>query len=368
MQTIVPLRSLVALTAFATWTCACSSSGTGNTVPAVANVAPPASSLARFAKERVKIKEFADLPQYSGGYYPTALASLDGSLWVTDDIDQDFGENVVVRVATSGKGEQTYYYQGLSSEGASFYDIAGGPDGALWITDAYNRQILRLTTDGTYTGFPLSGYANPDSIVAGPDGALWFTINSSSGDEIGRITTKGRIATYSAGLSPGAEVLDIAAGSDGALWFTEYSGNRIGRITTHGKITEYSKGISPGCEPYSIAPGPDGALWFAELAGGRIGRIATTGKVTEYSRGITPTEEPNDLAAGPDGAIWFTEYESYASHQVRDSKIGRITMSGKITEYSKINPASGPTGIAQGPDGNMWFNASAVDRTGRAKP
>jgi streptogramin lyase len=43
-------------------------------------------------------------------------------------------------------------------------------------------------------------------------------------------------------------------------------------------------------------------------------------------------------------------------------------MSGKITEYSKINPASGPTGIAQGPDGNMWFNASAVDRTGRAKP
>lgn len=357
-------RSVVALAAFAAGVWGCSNSGNGSAVPAVTSAAPTALSFERFAKERVKIKEFADLPQYSGDYGPSSLASLDGALWVTDVIDQDFGENVVVEIATNGNSEAAYYYSGLSSEGASFEDISAGPDGALWITDSYNEQILRMTTDGTYTGFPVPGYASPEGIVAGPDRALWFAIYSQNG-AIGRITTKGRMTTYSSGLSPGGGEMGIASGPDQALWFTEFTGSRIGRITTRGKIVEFSKGISSGAEPYSIALGPDGALWFTEFAGGRIGRITTTGKVTEYSRGITPTERPVGIAEGPDGAMWFTEYETYDSYQVRESKIGRITMHGKITEYSKLASKSVPTAIVQGPDDDMWFVESNADRTGR---
>jgi virginiamycin B lyase len=131
-------------------------------------------------------------------------------------------------------------------------------------------------------------------------------------------------------------------------------------------VTEYSKGISKGAGPYSIAPGPDGALWFTERSGGRIGRITTAGKVTQYSTGITMGEEPFDLAAGPDGAMWFTEYVMVGSYQIQGSKIGRVTMKGAISEYSKgVTPTSGPTGIAAGPDGRMWFVESRTDRTGR---
>jgi virginiamycin B lyase len=346
--------------AFAVGACACSNTANGNAVPALTNAAPNASSTARFDNERVKISEFSDLPQYSGGYVPTQVTAASGALWVTDVIDQDFGENVVVRISTNGKSTATYYYGGVTSEGSSLDDIVAGPDGALWITDSYNGQILRMTTDGTYTAFPLTR-GTPLSIVSGPDRALWFTIALTGASEIGRITTKGKITTYAA--AGGA--IDLAVGSDGALWFTELTANQIGRITTHGKFTTYSKGISSGAQPYSIAPGPDGALWFTERAGGRIGRITTTGKVTEYSSGITPSEAPNDLAAGPDGAMWFTEYETYNSYQVRDSKIGRITMSGKVNEYSKFDASSEPTGIAVGPDGNMWFVESKADRSGR---
>src|SRR5580692_1700931 len=70
-----------------------------------------------------------------------------------------------------------------------------GPDGALWITDSYNSQILRMTTDGTFTSFPLA--RSPTSITVGPDKALWFTENTD-GSVIGRITTKGVIETYGA--------------------------------------------------------------------------------------------------------------------------------------------------------------------------
>jgi len=309
-----------------------------------------------FAKERVRIKEFADLPQYYGDYSPSAIASgPEHSLWVTDDIDQDYGENLVARIDTSGTLLKTFYYQGRSTEGSSFQDITAGPDGALWITDYYNSQIVRMTTDGAFSTFSLK--TEPLGITVGPDKALWFTEYSA----IGRITTKGSVTIYPAGELDD----DITAGPDGALWFTELTGNAIGRITTDGKITTYT-GISSGAGPYSIAAGPDGALWFTEATGGRIGRITTTGKITEYSRGITPTEEPNGIAAGPDGAMWFTEFESYNSYQIRESKIGRITMTGKISEHSRgLSGSSGPGDIVAGPDGNMWFVESYADRTGR---
>lgn len=316
------------------------------------------------SSERIKIRAFADLPRYSDYYGPSAVTSGSGSLWVTDVIDQDFGENVVVQIAPSGKMTNAFYYPGPSTEGSSFQDIALGNDGALWITDEYNIQVVRMTTQGSFTNYPLQRFGDPQGIVSGPDKALWFVADAGSDGVIGRLTTMGKFTFYASTLT----ARDIAVGSDGALWFTAPSNNAIGRMTTHGEVTEYTKGITSGANPYSIAPGPDGALWFTEALGARIGRITTHGKVTEYSKGITPSEEPVDLAAGPDGAMWFTEFVSYGSYSIRASMIGRITMNGKITEYSNgVASNSAPTTISQGPDGNMWFVESRADQTGRVK-
>jgi streptogramin lyase len=347
---------VVGLAGFIAGEAGCSSMG--GVVPGSIGIPARAHVPARFAPDRVKIEEFADLPRQSSGVYsPSGITSgPERSLWVTDVIDQDYGENAVVQIARSGKRLNTYYYQGLSTEGSSLAAIVEGSDGALWMTDYYNGQILRMTTDGTFTGYKLAN--SPIGITAGPDKALWFTEYAA----VGRITTKGRVSTYGAG----GFVEDIAAGPDGALWFTELTGNAIGRITTHGKITLYTKGISSGSGPYSIAAGPDGAMWFTESTGGRIGRITPNGKVTEYSRGITSTEEPSGIAAGSDGAMWFTEFEVYDSYEIRDSMVGRITMSGKISEYSKgVSGGSEPTAIVKGPDGNMWFVETRADEVGR---
>ena len=340
----------------------CSASGVSTPLPNSAATASGLTSLAVPGKDRVRIREFSDLPQYSDYYGPSAITSANGSLWVTDDIDQDFGENVVVQLTTSGKMTNAFYYSGPISEGASFRDIVQGSDGNFWIADSYNAQIVKMTPQGSFTNFPLPSYSFPDGIVSGPDKALWFAVQPGAGAAIGRLTVKGRFTLYPVTVTP----QDIAVGSDGALWFTAPYNNAIGRVTTDGKFTEYTKGISTGADPYSIAPGPDGALWFTEALGGRIARITTHGKVTEYSKGITPTEEPADLTAGPDGAMWFTEFESYGSYQIRASKIGRIATNGKVHEYSRgINPKAEPTTITPGPDGNMWFVESSADETGR---
>src|SRR5271163_3494667 len=121
------LTRIAALAAFAVELAGCSNAG--GLMPGTAGMQQRESF--PFARERVRIKEFADLPQYSNDYFPSAIASgPQHSLWVTDTIDQDYGENLVAQINTSGARLKTFYYQGLSTEGSSFQDITAGPDGA----------------------------------------------------------------------------------------------------------------------------------------------------------------------------------------------------------------------------------------------
>jgi streptogramin lyase len=331
---------------------------------------PPGAPVPTFVQPALRtrtIEEFRDLVR-SRAYSPMAIASgPNGDEWVTDNVDQDYGNSAVVEVTTSGKRVRVFDAYGIESEGTFLSDIAVGKDGALWITDSYNRQILRMTTKGTFTGYRLTLRETPDSIAAGPDKALWFTSNGDT-PSIGRITTDGAITMYSQGISAGAQLNDIVKGSDGAMWFTESVGDRIGRITAAGAITEYSQGITSGSQPWSIAVGADGALWFTELAGGRIGRMTTVGTVTEYSNGITPSERPYGIAAGPHQALWFTESVSVgSSYESNDARIGRITTDGAITEYSGFKQRSYPTDIVLGADKNIWFVETNASRLGRVE-
>jgi virginiamycin B lyase len=347
------------LTGLATVAAGCSNVGSGSATPIVGNGIKDSTSLPLAARERVRIRQFSDLPGGYSYYFPTSVAAAGGKLWVIDSVDQDYGLDAIVGIATSGKRTNTFH----SKYGTGPNDIAAGPDGALWMADGYGGNIIRMTTQGKFTYYPAGRYIYPYNIANGPDDALWFTAASAENGVTGRITTGGAVTIFTAA----AETWDIAAGSDGALWFTEPYVNRIGRITTNGKITEY-----PGINaPYSIASGPDGALWFTEHSqgigsnGNGIGRITTQGHATFYSSGISPAEVPVDIAAGSDGAMWFTESED-ASHGA--AEIGRISVSGKIAQYSKnLDPQGGPSGITAGPDGNMWFVETNADKTGRVK-
>jgi streptogramin lyase len=142
------------------------------------------------------------------------------------------------------------------------------PGGAV-VKQGHVTEFSAGITAGTYL----------EAITAGPDGNVWFTENV--GGRIGRITPTGEIAVFS--LSPvdfgdgtlyGASPSGIITGPDGNLWFTEGVG--IGRITPKGKVTEFSAGISK--ETKSITAGPDGNLWFTEVdeqGNGQIGRIGS---------------------------------------------------------------------------------------------
>ncbi len=122
------------------------------------------------------------------------------------------------------------------------------------------------------------------------------------------------------------------------------------------KFTEYSI-PNPASDPIEITAGPDGNLWFAEWSG-KIGRITPSGQITEFS----PPETGNlaGIAAGPGGNLWFTARY--------DNKIGRITPDGQVTEFRIPSEDAEPIDITAGPDGNLWFAESGANKIGRITP
>ena len=96
---------------------------------------------------------------------------------------------------------------------------------------------------------------------------------------------------------------------------------------------------------FGICAGPDGNLWFTEPEPNKIGRITPSGTITEFS---IPTAGSfvAHIVAGPDGNLWFIERGG----------IGRITPAGLVTEFAPPTAnAQLDGGIAAGPDGAIWF-------------
>ena len=219
--------------------------------------------------------------------------------------------------------------------------IVGGPDGALWFTEAVGNKVGRITTDGTITNeytIPTAA-SGLDDIAIGPDGNPWFA--ESAGNKIGSIDLSGTI-TESAPLAPGSQPISVVAGPDGNAWFTEHGTGKVGRMTPDGAVTEYSAGITG--RPLVITAGPDANLWFTESPGNKIARLdPADGSVQEYT---VPTFQsaPWEIAAGPDGKLWFTERVA--------GKIGRITTDGDFSEYAIPSQNSMPNTIRPGPDPN----------------
>lgn len=177
---------------------------------------------------------------------------------------------------------------------------------------------------------------------------MWFT--EGVGGKIGRITIAGVLTEFAIPTTKSGE---ITTGPDGALWFTDVGG-KIGRITTAGTVTKFTipmENSSPG----GITTGPDGALWFTEAVSGKIERITTDGNITEFAL-PNPDAQPWGITTGPDGALWFTEASCVRQQDSRcivGNKIGRITTTGSITEFTLPSDGGGPHSITTGSDGAL---------------
>jgi virginiamycin B lyase len=204
------------------------------------------------------------------------VAGPDGALWFTENSADSVGRLTIQgRFSQFAIPMQTFAPSILPAP----VGITIGPDGAVWFTDASTNAIGRITTAGVAKEYPVPTSASGlEAISTGPDGALWFTENAA--EKIGRINMGGQITEYP--VPSGGRPLDIITGPDGALWFTEsspsqFAGDQIGHITSQGRITEFALAEQDAFSPNYIVTGPDGALWFTDYGASSIGHISVQG-------------------------------------------------------------------------------------------
>jgi hypothetical protein len=167
---------------------------------------------------------------------------------------------------------------------------------------------------------------------------------------------KGSVAYYDLPpKTPFSLLENIATGGDGNLWFADYNVG-VGKITTAGKLTLYP--VATHDVTSFISGGSDGNVWFSTQT--RIGRITPAGQITQFD---LPSKyaQPGQIAAGPDGNLWFPDN---SGGTCVPNKIARITTRGEVGEFALPTACAAPAGMAAGADGNLWFGEQ-VGKIGR---
>jgi virginiamycin B lyase len=161
---------------------------------------------------------------------------------------------------------------------------------------------------------------------------------------IGRIGPSGPIGETPIPTELPAE--GIVVGLEGDAWLLG-SWGRVGRLAPSGAFTLAS--IPRGQSTPHATAARDGGVWFTGGRGSEgpdtIGRIDLSGAMTEFPL-PRPESGPGEIVEASDGNAWFTEYF--------DDRIGRMTPSGKLTEFP-LPEESRPSSIAADAHGNVWF-------------
>jgi virginiamycin B lyase len=96
----------------------------------------------------------------------------------------------------------------------------------LWFLDSARLLVCHVLPNGDVIEFPFTPADEPFQIAAGPDGAIWGTF--MSGDRLFRLTAAGDYAVLD-GPTADAGLASIVTGFDGNPWFMDHHKARIVR-------------------------------------------------------------------------------------------------------------------------------------------
>jgi len=105
-----------------------------------------------------------------------------------------------------------------------------------------------------------------------------------------------------------------------------------------------------------ITTGPDGNLWFTQPFDNIVGRITISGVVTQFTLAIA-NSQPRDIVAGPDGNLYFTEPPL--------SELAQITPNGVVMQVQTIRPSDSPWGLGRDAGTGIWLTQISGNKVSR---
>jgi YVTN family beta-propeller protein len=292
-------------------------------------------------------------------------------------------------------------------------NIAIGTDGSVYIADAANHRIRRVSSSGTITtvaGNGTGGYSGdggaapqaqlhaPKAVAVGADGSLY--IADTGNHRIRRVSSGGTITTvagngiggYSGDGGPAAAAQlnypeNVVLGADGSLYIADRGNNAIRRIASNGTITTvagngtygYSGdgGLGTAAQlsyPTGVATAADGSLYIVDTSNHCLRRVGPDGTITTvagngalgYSGDGGPAAAaqlnyPTSVALAADGNLYLADAGNNAIRRIgSDGTITTVAGNGTYGYSGDGGLATAaqlsyPTGVALATDGSLYI-------------
>lgn len=295
-------------------------------------------------------------------------------------------------------------------------DMAVAPDWTVYVADFGNNLIRRIGSDGqitTLAGDGTAGYADgqgtaarfngPNGLSLGPDGNIY--VADAGNARIRRVTPGGSVTTVAGsgerGLRDGAAAgawfgypTGLAFDPDGALYVVDRWVHTVRRVTADGQVTTVAGNGTPGFvdgkgegarfnNPLSAAWDPYWGLVVTDSGNHALRRVAPDGTVITLAGGPFPGSR--DGSATQAEFFWDTGITSdgRGGLYVSDANNFRIRRISRSLHVSTV-AGSGIQGIQDGaaqkarfafitgltldPAGNLLVADSAAHRIRRVAP
>jgi RHS repeat-associated protein len=355
--------------------------------------------------------------------------AADGTVYLPDASSYKVRKVDTNGIITTVAGNGLYGFSGdggpaTAARISDIYDVALGPDGALYIADFSNHRIRRVGPDGiitTIAGNGVNGWTGdggpatqaaigyPWGLAVGPDCSIyiasdWNVIRKVSPD--GTITTVAGNGTWGYSGDGGPATLaqinypdGVALGPDGSLYIEDIYNYAIRRVTPDGIMSTFAGGggFGNGFSAMSAdAPRPsleeraetrlkaqsagtfdvteEGSAPADGAEAGAMAAAADAGAMVSPGDGGPATEVylnvPYAVSVARDGTVYISESGASRVRQVAPDGI-ITTVTGSVYGFrGDGGPAAaawlrGPWGVTVAPDGSLYISDTSNRRVRR---
>jgi len=261
-------------------------------------------------------------------------------------------------VGSSGSGEGQFEYP----EG-----VALGPEGDIYVSDAFTNRIERFDGAGEYVGqFGEYGSGDgqlnyPRGIATDSEGDVWVVDGSNrrveefspGGEYLGQF---GETGSGEGQFGKGVRYLAIDAAGD--VWVVDTQHNRVEEFSPGGEYLgqfgETGSGNGQLEHPEGIAVDPGGDLWVIDNGNDRVEKFSASGEYLDqfggYGSGEGQVDYPQDVVIDPEGNLWVTDGGN--------ARVEEFSSEGRfVNQFGASGSGEGqfnePTALASEPGGRL---------------
>jgi serine/threonine protein kinase, bacterial len=301
----------------------------------------------------------------AGFNYPIGIAAdANGNLYIGDQLNEKVRKITSAAVVTTLAGSGAVGSNDGAGSSATFYYPTGvtlDPSGNIYVTDLGGNTIRKVTPGGavsTVAGSGATGSANgpagtatfssPTGVAVDKSGNLY--IADASNNKIRKITPGGVVSTFAGSAQGSADgtgsaasfyyPYGIAIDASGNLYVADARNNKIRKITPAGVVSTLAGSGAQGAAdgtgaaasfnyPAGIAVDSSGNLYVADVDNSEIREVTPAGVVTTVAGSTTAGDADGTGSAAafsyPYGVAVDKSGDIYITEQGND-KVRRITV------------------------------------------